>query len=111
MGRWRRGIEAAAALRICQLEGHPMQWRSGRYVVAEPLEFNEGDIGPPGGIQILEPANASTVTEDSIKRYGGATAPTMPNARAAKKNGSASKSNGGSSGGSVSGVGADPSTS
>ena len=22
----------------------------------EPLEFNEGDIGPPGGIQILEPA-------------------------------------------------------
>lgn len=44
----------------------------------ERLEFNEGDVGLAGGIQILEPANASTVTTDSIKRYGGSTAPSMP---------------------------------
>lgn len=42
------------------------------------LEFNQGDIGFAGGIQILEPANASSVTTESIKRYGGSTAPTMP---------------------------------
>jgi len=44
----------------------------------EKLEFNQGDVGLPGGVQVLEPANASVVTEDSIKRYGGATAPTVP---------------------------------
>lgn len=44
----------------------------------DPLEFNEGDVGVPGGIQILEPANANMVTEDSIKRYGGPTAPSAP---------------------------------
>jgi len=125
---------------VCQLD-QVTQKSWNRFLASlkleEPLEFNEGDIGVPGGIQILEPANASTVTEDSIKRYGGATAPSMPwpedeaaieedrfdrlekllikahkrNARAAKKNGSASKSNGGSSGGSVSGVGESSSTS
>ena len=42
------------------------------------LEFNEGDLGPAGGIQIHEPANEHTVTEDSILRYGGPTAPSVP---------------------------------
>ena len=42
------------------------------------LEFNEGDSGPAGGIQIQEPANEHTVTEDSILRYGGPTAPSVP---------------------------------
>ncbi|CAE7243365.1 unnamed protein product [Symbiodinium natans] len=42
------------------------------------LEFNEGDSGPAGGIQIHEPANEHTVTEDSILRYGGPTAPSVP---------------------------------
>ena len=42
------------------------------------MEFNQGDIGLPGGVQVLEPANVSSVTVDSIKRYGGSTAPTMP---------------------------------
>lgn len=41
-------------------------------------EFNEGDIGITGAIQVLEPASAVAVTHDSIKRYGGSTAPTMP---------------------------------
>jgi len=44
----------------------------------ERMEFNEGDIGLAGGVQILEPANASVVTEDCIKRYGGSTAPSKP---------------------------------
>lgn len=41
-------------------------------------EFNEGDVGIAGGLQVLEPASAVAVTHDSIKRYGGSTAPTMP---------------------------------
>ena len=44
----------------------------------ERLEFNEGDMGLAGGIQVLEPANANPLTEDTIRRYGGSTAPTMP---------------------------------
>jgi len=44
----------------------------------ERLEFNEGDVGPAGGVQIQEPANEHTVTQDSILRYGGPTAPTVP---------------------------------
>jgi len=44
----------------------------------ERLEFNEGDVGLAGGIQVSEPANANLVTEDAIRRYGGSTAPSMP---------------------------------
>ncbi|CAK9024438.1 unnamed protein product [Durusdinium trenchii] len=29
----------------------------------DPLEFNEGDVGLSGGLQVLEPANAHIVTE------------------------------------------------
>ena len=47
-------------------------------ILEERLEFNQGDIGLPGGVQVLEPANVSSVTVDAIKRYGGSTAPTMP---------------------------------
>ena len=32
------------------------------------MEFAEGDIGLPGGIQILEPANLYPTYEDSIHR-------------------------------------------
>jgi len=35
------------------------------------LEFNQGDIGINGGIQVLEPANAHTVLEDTVIRFGG----------------------------------------
>lgn len=44
----------------------------------DPLEFNEGDVGLSGGIQVLEPSNAHIVTEDTIKRFGGSTAPSAP---------------------------------
>lgn len=49
-----------------------------RLAFDQPLEFNEGDVGIAGGIQILEPASAKIVTSDAVKRYGGSTAPTMP---------------------------------
>ena len=44
----------------------------------ERLEFNEGDVGLAGGVQIVEPAAAHIVTVDSIRRFGGSSAPTMP---------------------------------
>merc|ERR1719409_1437968 len=37
------------------------------------IEFNEGDVGVAGGIQILEPASANPTTVDTIKRVGGTT--------------------------------------
>merc|ERR1719498_1700866 len=37
------------------------------------IEFNEGDIGVAGGIQVQEPANAHPTTVDTIKRVGGTT--------------------------------------
>lgn len=43
-----------------------------------PLEFNEGDVGVPGGIQVLESASVHPVTVDSIQRYGGSCAKDMP---------------------------------
>jgi uncharacterized membrane protein YgcG len=42
------------------------------------LEFNEGDIGLPGGIATTEAASLNPLTIDMIKRYGGSTAPTNP---------------------------------
>ena len=41
-------------------------------------EFNEGDVGVAGGIQVLEPASQHPTSVESIRRYGGSTAPTMP---------------------------------
>lgn len=53
-----------------------------RFVVSlkldEKLEFGPGDIGLPGGIQIIEPGGAHLVTEDMIQRYGGSTDITSP---------------------------------
>merc|ERR1719230_54095 len=40
-------------------------------------EFNAGDIGVTGGIQILEPANSNPTTQDMIKRFGGSTSVEM----------------------------------
>jgi len=44
----------------------------------ERLEFNEGDVGVAGGIQIMEPANLNPVTKDSIRRFGGSTSAALP---------------------------------
>eukprot|EP00929_Paragymnodinium_shiwhaense_P094506 TRINITY_DN5510_c0_g1_i3.p1 TRINITY_DN5510_c0_g1~~TRINITY_DN5510_c0_g1_i3.p1 ORF type:complete len:289 (+),score=70.52 TRINITY_DN5510_c0_g1_i3:28-867(+) len=41
----------------------------------ERIEFNEGDVGLAGGIQMLEAASAHPTTIDQIKRYGGSTSP------------------------------------
>ena len=41
------------------------------------LEFNEGDVGLAGGIQILELASANPTTVDIIKRFGGTTNPAV----------------------------------
>merc|ERR1719343_1175713 len=41
------------------------------------LEFNEGDVGLAGGIQVSEPASAHPTTVDMIKRFGGSTSPAM----------------------------------
>jgi len=43
----------------------------------ERMEFNEGDIGLAGGIQVTEPSNANPTTVDEIKRFGGSTSPAM----------------------------------
>lgn len=67
---------------VVSVMGQATQKRWARFLqkmgFEERLEFNQGDIGFAGGIQIMEPANASTVTTESIKRYGGSTAPSMP---------------------------------
>merc|ERR1719401_1228931 len=42
------------------------------------LEFNEGDTGPSGGIQVKEVASANPTTVDMIRRFGGSTSPEMP---------------------------------
>lgn len=41
------------------------------------IEFNEGDEGLAGGVQVLEPANLHPVTSDRIMRFGGACSPDM----------------------------------
>jgi hypothetical protein len=41
------------------------------------LEFNQGDVGVAGGIQIREQANLNPTTVDSIRRFGGSTSPDM----------------------------------
>eukprot|EP00931_Biecheleriopsis_adriatica_P020756 TRINITY_DN13780_c1_g1_i1.p1 TRINITY_DN13780_c1_g1~~TRINITY_DN13780_c1_g1_i1.p1 ORF type:complete len:1125 (+),score=302.03 TRINITY_DN13780_c1_g1_i1:80-3454(+) len=42
------------------------------------LEFNEGDVGVAGGIQVLEPSNLNPTTIDMITRFGGSTSASMP---------------------------------
>merc|ERR1719356_876550 len=41
------------------------------------LEFNEGDVGLAGGIQVSETASAHPTTVDMIKRFGGSTSPSI----------------------------------
>jgi len=41
------------------------------------LEFNEGDIGIAGGLQILESARLNPTTKDQIARFGGSTSPSI----------------------------------
>merc|ERR1712151_717955 len=41
------------------------------------LEFNEGDIGLAGGVQVQEPASANLTTVDMIRRFGVSTSVLM----------------------------------
>ncbi len=41
------------------------------------LEFNEGDVGLAGGIQVLESSSANPTAQDNIRRFGGSTSPEM----------------------------------
>jgi len=43
----------------------------------QKVEFNAGDVGVNGGVQIMEPANANPTTVDMIKRFGGSTSVEM----------------------------------
>merc|ERR1740130_1650856 len=43
----------------------------------EKTEFNAGDLGVQGGLQIYEPSNANPTTQDMIKRFGGSTSVEM----------------------------------
>merc|ERR1719440_2024977 len=42
------------------------------------LEFNEGDIGFPGGVQIREPSTLNPTTVEAIRRFGGSTNKEVP---------------------------------
>lgn len=42
------------------------------------LEFDEGDLGLPGGVSVLEPAKQSRVNHELIKRFGGSTSRDAP---------------------------------
>mmetsp|Transcript_159280 Transcript_159280/g.297080 ORF Transcript_159280/g.297080 Transcript_159280/m.297080 type:complete len:1182 (-) Transcript_159280:130-3675(-) len=44
----------------------------------KPVEFDPGDLGPPGGIQVLEPQGLHNVLEERIVRFGGSTSPDIP---------------------------------
>lgn len=67
---------------ICDILEHcPAQtWQSfvATLSLDTPLEFNEGDVGMGGGMQIWEPASEHLVSRDSIQRYGGAASPAEP---------------------------------
>jgi len=43
----------------------------------EKTEFNAGDVGVTGGMQIHEPSNQNPTTTDMIKRFGGSTSVEM----------------------------------
>merc|ERR1712048_1318955 len=43
-----------------------------------PIEFDEGDIGPPGAMQGIEAGSAHAVLSDQILRFGGSTAGDQP---------------------------------
>lgn len=44
----------------------------------ERLEFNAGDVGISGGLQVLEPAVNHPTASETIKRYGGTSSVQMP---------------------------------
>merc|ERR1719409_2234285 len=55
----------------------PKRWAYfvGGLEMEKRIEFNEGDVGLAGGVQVLELASANPTTVDIIKRFGGTTSP------------------------------------
>mmetsp|Transcript_69068 Transcript_69068/g.179415 ORF Transcript_69068/g.179415 Transcript_69068/m.179415 type:complete len:1273 (-) Transcript_69068:209-4027(-) len=57
----------------------PMRWS--RFVATlrfdQRVEFDEGDVGLSGALQVKEPASLNPVMVDSINRYGGTCSPDM----------------------------------
>mmetsp|Transcript_101271 Transcript_101271/g.325457 ORF Transcript_101271/g.325457 Transcript_101271/m.325457 type:complete len:1383 (+) Transcript_101271:194-4342(+) len=56
------------------------RWKSflAQLRLEERLEFNDGDVGMAGGLQMFEPASAHPTTVESIRRFGGSTSPESP---------------------------------
>jgi hypothetical protein len=57
----------------------PSRWQ--RFVdsleLNKRLEFNEGDVGLAGGVQVSEPASQNPTSIDRIRRFGGSTSPSI----------------------------------
>jgi hypothetical protein len=55
------------------------KWTSFTDVLAmdKRIEFNEGDVGLSGGVQVQEAASANPTTVDTIKRFGGTCSPSV----------------------------------
>merc|ERR1719183_286401 len=58
----------------------PARWKSFVQLLKfhRKLEFNEGDIGLPGGIATAEASSLNPLTIDMIRRFGGNTNPANP---------------------------------
>jgi uncharacterized membrane protein YgcG len=58
----------------------PARWKTFTQLLKfhRKLEFNEGDIGLPGGIATAEPSSLNPLTIDMIFRFGGNTNPSNP---------------------------------
>jgi len=63
----------------CMPSVSPKRWASfvANLDMDKRLEFNEGDVGLSGGVQVLDLASANPTTVDIIKRFGGSTSPSV----------------------------------
>merc|ERR1740115_156623 len=57
----------------------PKRWSAfmGYLELDKRIEFNEGDVGIAGGVQMTESAGANPTTIDMINRFGGSTSPSI----------------------------------
>merc|ERR1719171_2801578 len=73
--RLNRAAVIVESLETCS----PARWQ--RFVktlkLDQRVEFNQGDIGLAGAIQLNEPASLNPITTETIFRYGGTCSPEM----------------------------------
>merc|ERR1740115_398501 len=57
----------------------PKRWSAfmGYLELDKRIEFNEGDVGIAGGVQMTESAGVNPTTVDMINRFGGSTSPSI----------------------------------